>query len=187
MVSNIGVDCSKSGTVAAGMGCVTKWCPPVPGWIKVNVVGVAGTDESWLAAAGVLHDSHGNWVIGYQRFLGRGSTLNSELWVILHGLQIAEIKGHDKVFIESDCLVALKMIKDCFDGAPSKTIVQKIKEVTMHFEAFKVQFVQRESNLVANYLAKTCESTIIDIRIIDSPSTCVRKLLLDDYTVGFNA
>lgn len=53
---------------------------------------------------------------------------------IFHGLQIAELfQGVD----ESDCLVGVIMVKECFMRAPSKTIVRKIVDMLRWFEAFK--------------------------------------------------
>lgn len=75
--------------------------------------------------------------------------------------------------------MAVGMIKDCVDRAPSKTTVWKIKEVAWQFKALKIQFVQREGNLIADFLAKTCETIDADVRIIDIPSAHIRKLLLD--------
>lgn len=71
-------------------------------------------------------------------------------------------------------------------GAPSETIVRKIVEMLRRFEASKIQFIRRDGNLVADYLAKSCASHIVDIQIIDSPSMSVKKLLLDDLSATCN-
>lgn len=57
--------------------------------------------------------------------------------------------------------------------------MQKIK-VIHHFGAVEFQFIRREGNLVADYLAKTCDASNVDIRIIDIPSVHVNKLLFDE-------
>lgn len=108
--------------------------------------------------------------------------MNAELWAILHGVQLARCKGFDKVVFESDCLVAVGMIKDCLAGITSTTIVRRIQRVFGQFEAIKIQFVRRECNSIADYLAKTCDSLGVDFKIIDLPSAHVRKLLAEDLS-----
>lgn len=61
---------------------------PELGWIKVNSDGAVGINEAWSTTAGVLRDANSNWITRYQRFVGRGSALNLELWAILHWLQV---------------------------------------------------------------------------------------------------
>lgn len=140
-------------------------------------------DEEWSVVGGTLQYSNGRWIIGHQRYVERGMSLNSELWAILHGMEIARQREYENVVVESDCLVAIEMIKDSSDGALSNTIVQKIKEVARQFSMVEFHFVRREGNLVANYLARTYDTADVDIHIIVTPSVFVNKLLLDDYTV----
>lgn len=187
MVSNLVEAHSKRGYSFATEGMATKWRPPDTGWIKVNTDGAARTDGDWSATASVLRDSNGSSDSGFQRFLGKGSALNAELWAILDGLKVAKHRNHNNVVIGSDYLVAVKLIKDCLDGVPSETIVRKIKTLAQQFEGFEVLFVRRKGNMVADFLSKTCSIVDVDIWIINVLSTVVRKLLLDDCTVDQNA
>ncbi|KAH1108316.1 hypothetical protein J1N35_012084 [Gossypium stocksii] len=114
-----------------------KWCPPNPRWIKVNLDGAANRNRDLSMAGGVFRDSFGTQIEGFQRVVGRGYAINSELWAILHGLEITLIRGHNK-------------------------------------------FAKREGNMVADWLAKTCPSTDVNLRILDVPTFYVRKLLLED-------
>ncbi|MBA0636131.1 hypothetical protein Godav_022307 [Gossypium davidsonii] len=107
-----------------------RWCLPNHGWIKINTDGVASRNKNWLAAGGLLRDSFGNWIEGFQRYVKRGFAVNSELWAILHRLEIAETRGYTKVIVEFDCMGVVDMIKECSESTPSMTIVRKIKEVT---------------------------------------------------------
>lgn len=63
--------------------------------------------------------------------------LNSELWVILLGLQVARDRGFPRVIIESDCKVAVDLILESLDGGPSLEIVRQIKEVIKNFVQVK--------------------------------------------------
>lgn len=86
MATNITVAGSRGGSITAGRGKVSKWHCLDLGWVKVNTDGAANADETSSIATGVFRDSHGEWILGFQRLLGKGSTLNSKLWAIFHGL-----------------------------------------------------------------------------------------------------
>lgn len=78
---------SKCNPIVAGTDSI-KWNIPNSGWIKINSDGAASRDDAWSMVGGVLRNSTGNWVEGYQRYVGRGSTMNVELGAILHGLEL---------------------------------------------------------------------------------------------------
>lgn len=63
---------------------------------------------------------------------------------------------------------------------PSKTIIRRIKEVARQFDAVKFQFVKKEGNLLADWLARTCASVDVNLHILDVPNFHVKKLLLED-------
>ncbi|KAG8485764.1 hypothetical protein CXB51_019103 [Gossypium anomalum] len=122
----------------------------------------------------------GNWIEGLQRFFGRGLAVNSELWAILHFLEIAKIRGYTKVIIEFDCMVAVDMIKECSGSTPSMTLVRKIKKVSRQISKVKYQLVNRKCNMVADWLAKSYLSNDVNLVYIDVPTPHVRKLLLEE-------
>lgn len=57
----------------------TRWQTPTVGWTKINTDGATKLDGSWSAGGGVLRDSRGRWLVGFQRYVGRGTTFNAEL------------------------------------------------------------------------------------------------------------
>lgn len=112
--------------------------------------------------------------------MGRGWALNSKLWAILLGVQLARSRGFTKLIVESDCSVVVGMIKDCLAGTHSETSVRQIKEIVRHLEGFKIQVFKREWNAVADFLVKTCATNAGTLRIIDFPNDHVRQLLHAD-------
>lgn len=126
MIASLMDGCRKQNRNKVVTGREGFWEPPVVGWIKINFYGVASREEDWAAAAGVLRNAEGEWVAGYQRFVGKGSALSAELWVLLLRLQLAHSQGHSKVVVESDCAVALQMIRACAKGESRVALVQEI-------------------------------------------------------------
>ncbi|KAH1115517.1 hypothetical protein J1N35_008895 [Gossypium stocksii] len=105
-----------------------KWKAPCHSWVKVNSDGATAESGNWSAAGGILRDSHGNWLAGFCRFIGRGSALTIELWGILHGLEIAWQKGYTKVIIVSDNKSAVDILTDALLRSSATTLVRRIKE-----------------------------------------------------------
>lgn len=68
-------------------------------------------DSENAAVGGVLCDGKGEWILGYNKYLGRSSTFDAELWGILDGLKLIQRRGHTKVVIQTDCLEAVKAIQ----------------------------------------------------------------------------
>lgn len=85
--------------------------------------------------------------------------------------------------MESDCAVAVGMVKDSLDGAQSETTVHRIKDVVRHFEGFKIQAVKRERNMVMDFLAKSYGTNEDTLRIMGTPNVHIMKLLQNDLDV----
>lgn len=117
------------------------------------------------------------------RYIGISTALNSELWAILQGMELARQCGYGNLIVESNCSVTIDMIKNSLAGAPSNTIVQKIQGISGHFNAVDFHFARRDDNLETDYLVRTCNSTEFEVQVICSPSTSVKQLLLDDNYV----
>ncbi|MBA0779469.1 hypothetical protein Gotri_003719, partial [Gossypium trilobum] len=104
----------------------------------------------------------------------------TELWMILHGLEIAQRRGYTKVIVASNCIMVVDMTKKCSRITHSMALVRKIKEVSGQVSTVKFQFVNRERNKVADWLTKSCHSNDINLVYVDVPTPHVRRLLLKD-------
>lgn len=56
------------------------------------------------------------------------SVAEAELWAILKGLKLAKERGYDRIQVETDSLVALRLIQmDCSPLHPSFNLIREIK------------------------------------------------------------
>ncbi|KAG8486813.1 hypothetical protein CXB51_020358 [Gossypium anomalum] len=162
-------DTNKNMNVARNFrGSSTKWRPSNSGWIKINTDEAANTNGSWSAVG------------GFQRFIGKRSAVNVELWAILHGLEMAQSRGYDKVILETDCMTTVEIIKEGLRSTTTMTIIRKIKMMQRQFADVKFQFVRKEWNMVADWLARNCSSNAESLIKIEFPSFHVKKLVLED-------
>ncbi|KAK5795464.1 hypothetical protein PVK06_036732 [Gossypium arboreum] len=56
------------------------------------------------SAGGILWDQLGNWILGFNRYLGKCSPFEAELWDILDRLLVMLNKGYRRATIQTDNL-----------------------------------------------------------------------------------
>ncbi|MBA0753391.1 hypothetical protein Gogos_022207 [Gossypium gossypioides] len=66
---------------------------------------------TWSASVGgVLRDQDGNWILGFNCYLGNCTPFDEELWGILDGLLILLNKGYKRATIQTDNLEVVKAL-----------------------------------------------------------------------------
>ncbi|MBA0682712.1 hypothetical protein Goari_024407, partial [Gossypium aridum] len=61
-------------------------------------------EDDSATAGGVVRNRNGEWIIGYNRFLGSCLMFEAELWRILDGLNTLIDRGLDNVMVQTDSL-----------------------------------------------------------------------------------
>ncbi|KAE8672002.1 hypothetical protein F3Y22_tig00111877pilonHSYRG00338 [Hibiscus syriacus] len=74
--------------------------------------GAVGGQMKMAAAAGVLRDDQGRWISGFARSLGICLALSAELWAIHDSLSLAWNLGFRRIEMETDCAMAVKILKN---------------------------------------------------------------------------
>lgn len=69
--------------------------------------------DNAAATGGVIKDHSGCWVGCCALNLGSCGVLDAELWDILKGLEFCWAKGWRKINLNSDSLLAIRMISKC--------------------------------------------------------------------------
>ncbi|MBA0705947.1 hypothetical protein Golax_018095 [Gossypium laxum] len=59
----------------------------------------------------VLRDQNGNWILGYNHYLGKCTVFEVELWGILDGIFILLSKSFNKVTIQIDNLEVVRALQ----------------------------------------------------------------------------
>lgn len=78
---------------------------------------------------GVVRDEMRKWILGYNRFLGKCSAFDTELWVILDGLLLLQKQGYDKITIQLDNLEVVKTICDNRSVQRCSFMITRIQQV----------------------------------------------------------
>ncbi|MBA0776954.1 hypothetical protein Gotri_011886 [Gossypium trilobum] len=74
-------------------------------------------------------DGTGDWVIGYNRFLGNCSIFDAELWDILDGLKLIQHRCHSSVVIHFDSLEVVKVIHGNISKISNSALIRRIHRI----------------------------------------------------------
>ena len=159
------------------------WEKPTENWTKLNCDGSLKTHPYRAGCGGLLRNSNGSWIHGFYRHLGHCSILKAEAWAVLEGVRMAELRGVEKLEIESDSSLVVKAVNDP-ESSPVEIfgIVRNICVILENFADWKFKHIWREANLCADSLA----SLGADMRnsdgavFFDVPPASLRLLLLKD-------
>lgn len=89
---------------------LVHWRKPPGNWVKVNTDGSFYSITKKGAVGEVLRDEDGRILKGFQSFIGTSSILYAELIGIWQALKINHFMGFNRVIVESDSMVALRII-----------------------------------------------------------------------------
>ncbi|MBA0819732.1 hypothetical protein Gohar_021208, partial [Gossypium harknessii] len=81
-------------------------------WVYLSTDGAVAKDSGYAATGGVARDRDGNWIMGFNRFLGVCSPFEVEVWGILNGILILFNKGYRRIIIMTDNLEIAQILTD---------------------------------------------------------------------------
>ncbi|KAE8729300.1 hypothetical protein F3Y22_tig00003721pilonHSYRG00093 [Hibiscus syriacus] len=128
-----------------------QWEKPPPGWICVNTDGAISSTTHFSFAGGVLRDSEGVWILGFQQGLGFYSPLDSELWGIYTSLHLAWNLGFREVLVQSDCLEVIKLVEDPHSTESSSSLVRAIAHLRQRHWETTSRWFPREANIITEF------------------------------------
>ncbi|KAF7809227.1 putative ribonuclease H-like domain-containing protein [Senna tora] len=148
----------------------------------INVDASSNRDGDGSASCGGLaRDEYGRFICGFNRHLGSCNTLHAELWGILKGLEMARYLELRKVQLESDSLLAIKLIKDPPGQAhPSAALILKIISLLNKEWEVKLRHIYREGNMAADLLARNCTNCSRETCLYRSPPNFLIQILEKD-------
>lgn len=115
--------------------------------------------------------------------MGKGHPLLAEAWAVLSGLQVALPRNFHSPIIESDSLELVNILNDMqkVDSAhPTWNILCSIRQSCLLFSRAQVKHIFRQTNGVADCLAKLALSAPSNLEILNQPPPTVIPLLRND-------
>lgn len=162
---------AKPGKQKTQIASLVGWYPPPLNHIKLNTDGAHSNISNLIAAAGVIRDSNGNWIVGFSKFLGSGDALLAEIWALKLGLCLCVSKGLKNIFVETDSAIAAHLIL-CHNISHTHPLYPLIDDCrsALTVSLSSLHHIHREGNMCADILAKTALTLRNDLQeFIDIP------------------
>ncbi|MBA0753672.1 hypothetical protein Gogos_021161 [Gossypium gossypioides] len=120
----------------------------------LNTDGAVQMDSRAAVVGGVLRDKNGEWILGYNKYLGNCSILDAELWGILDGLKLIQRRGDAKVVIQSDSFEAVKAIHGSALKTSHSALIRRILRILSQENNWLLHYILREQNQSVDLIAK---------------------------------
>ncbi|XVE77975.1 hypothetical protein DITRI_Ditri13aG0107100 [Diplodiscus trichospermus] len=160
---------------------LVSWKPPAGEFVKLNTDGAWDKINNIASAGGVIRNSHGDWVFGFAMNIGPCGITDAELWGIHQGLILAWERGFRKVEVETDCLTALQAIQNKEKRSNFQVaLASSIRELIDRDWQVVLSHNFRQTNHVADYLAKLARKLHQGIAICEEPPVEIRQCLQND-------
>ncbi|KAK7306677.1 hypothetical protein VNO77_44629 [Canavalia gladiata] len=133
------------------------WKVPPKGWVKVNTHGCVN-EYGHAVCGGVIRGDCGEWLVGFTKSLELCPEVVAEIWGIYHGLLKAWDLQFQRVIIETDSVTAVQLLLHEPANKRNKLLsyaypIALCRELIQRGWVIKVQYILREGNLCADWLA----------------------------------
>ncbi|MBA0813112.1 hypothetical protein Gohar_026992, partial [Gossypium harknessii] len=98
-------------------------------WVYLSTDGAVAKDSDYATTGGVARDRDGNWIVGFNRFLGVCSPFEAEVWGILDGILILFNKGYRRIIIMTDNLEVAQILIDMDLEDSEITVLQRTHHI----------------------------------------------------------
>jgi ribonuclease HI len=157
------------------------WKRPPEGTMKLNIDGSRNGQNGKIAAGGVLRNSQGHWINGFQANLGIGEVLDAETWALFLGLKLAVECNITNLLVESDSAILVNsLLYSNNDLHPLGSLLACCKKLLQKFISVSVVHIYRECNMVADALAKNGINHEHGVIFLDNPPCYACHAYSDD-------
>ncbi|KAK9025445.1 hypothetical protein V6N11_038312 [Hibiscus sabdariffa] len=162
------------------------WQHPEPGWLCLNVDRSVSSSSGCASIGGLLRDHLGNWIFGFTKSIGKSNILQTELWAIYIGLQLAWSHGAEVLQIQSDSKQAIQLIQDFFEISKALPLIRAINEIRKQGWMTEFHWTSRKGNKPADILAKMANISDYNTITFATPPVELLQVLAKDSTAPSN-
>ncbi|KAK5795439.1 hypothetical protein PVK06_036705 [Gossypium arboreum] len=150
------------------------------GWVKINVDGSVSRNSSSATIGGMLRGPSGGWLVGFRMRTGMSGIFSIEAKIVLEGLKLAWNRDFRQVELECDIVLLVDVLRNGLAAISSIAEIRLIHEWCSKDCQIKFRHISRDSNKVADQLAKMDEDKINCLVTLEDPPLSVRDLLEKD-------
>ncbi|KAK5771936.1 hypothetical protein PVK06_048192 [Gossypium arboreum] len=102
---------------------------------------------------------------------------------LLDGLFFLQKQGYDKVIIHTDNLENVIFISDSKHGGPKNSPIRRIQQILAFEENLSLNYVPRETNRVADALAKMALSSAESLNLFEDPPLEIKEIFKNENSL----
>ena len=158
-----------------------SWTKPDLGWFKLNTDASVLPSSNCAGEGGLIRDSYGSWIRGFSRLIGASNCLLAELWALRDGIAMAKNLNISKFVINVNATEVISLFsKPSSDNRLTQPIVDDCRNMLQVFQEYHMQHCFRETNKVADLLAKLgCGQSESFISYVTPPFVVMEALSFD--------
>ncbi|KAK8647616.1 hypothetical protein V6N13_121346 [Hibiscus sabdariffa] len=155
------------------------WIPSLVGWVTCNADGSFRDVTGGAICGRVLHNHHGEWIVGFTRSIDIYYAIEAELRGIYECLKYAWELGVDRLRLESDCGRAIQALKDR-KVRHDISIVHHIWDLLDKQWEAHLLVIRQDNNKVVDSLAHLAWDLSFGFHDFIDPSSSISSLVLVD-------
>ncbi|KAH1128836.1 hypothetical protein J1N35_000214 [Gossypium stocksii] len=149
-------------------------------WVNLFADGAIVNGDGSASIRGVLRDQHGNWILGFNYFLGQCSVFQAKLWEILDDLLVMPSKSFKRATIQTNNLEVAKALQENLMKNSGITVFRRVRRLMETEGQWCIRYVPRDFNKVADCLAKLSLARKSSLHVYDSAPIEVLELFQED-------
>ncbi|KAH1130145.1 hypothetical protein J1N35_001523 [Gossypium stocksii] len=138
-------------------------------YVFLKTDGAINSVSGCTVAGDVIRNNKWEWILGYNRSLGKGSAKTAKLWGLLDGRLILQKQGYNVVIIRSDNLENMISINERMPGGSKNALIRRIQQILAFEESWYLTYSPRETNRIAGVLVKMALSSVDSLHIFAEP------------------
>lgn len=149
------------------------WQQLESGWVKLNIDDSVLGESNRTGIGGIIRDINGKCLMGFAMKIGMANIFQVEALAILEGLKLVWQNGFKQVEVNGDNALLMDIIRNGFAAISNILKVRQMHEWCAEEWKLKFRYILRESNTVADSLAKAAVGRLKFMCLHLSETACI--------------
>lgn len=114
---------------------------PEERWVLLTSDGVVERNIGQISANGVIRDSNGKWILGFNHYLGNCPPFEAELWEVLDGVLVLLEKGFKRAIIQIANLEVVTVLSEEYLKDISIMILRRVQRLIRSEGQWQIRYV----------------------------------------------
>lgn len=156
--------------------------PSLDGWIMLNTDGAAKGNPGPAVGGGIFRGTRGEWLYGFAENMGCCTSVKAELKAVFQGLRIACDRGIKKLWVQSNSIVTMGILKDNMVTNSEHAILAGLCKRLISLQDWEVLISHyfRETNKVVDVLDNLGTQLVVSFQFFNSPPKEAMVVLFSD-------